>query len=43
MKIKIKKPEKKSAHPVVCPECGAILAHEGGCVICYNCGWSECK
>ena len=26
----------------VCPECGAEVAHEGGCVICHQCGYSKC-
>lgn len=26
----------------VCPECGEPLAHEGGCDICKNCGFSKC-
>lgn len=26
----------------VCPECGSILEHEGGCNICRNCGYSKC-
>ena len=25
-----------------CPECGAKLEHEGGCVICRNSGYSKC-
>lgn len=25
-----------------CPECGSIVEHEGGCVICRNCGFSKC-
>jgi len=25
-----------------CPECGGSLEHEGGCVICYACGYSKC-
>ncbi len=25
-----------------CPECGSTLEHEGGCVICRNCGFSKC-
>ena len=25
-----------------CPECGAKLEHEGGCVMCRNCGYSKC-
>jgi ribonucleoside-diphosphate reductase alpha chain len=26
----------------MCPECGGILEHEGGCVICHTCGYSKC-
>ena len=26
-----------------CPECGAPLEHEGGCVMCRECGWSKCN
>ena len=38
-------------HPIVpatageihaCPECGSPVEHEGGCVICRNCGFSKC-
>ena len=25
-----------------CPECGAPVLHEGGCVICRQCGYSKC-
>ena len=25
-----------------CPECGKAVEHEGGCVICRNCGFSKC-
>lgn len=25
-----------------CPECGAELSHTGGCLNCYNCGWTKC-
>ena len=25
-----------------CQECGARIEHEGGCVICRNCGFSKC-
>ncbi len=25
-----------------CPECGKTVEHEGGCVICRNCGYSKC-
>ena len=26
-----------------CPDCGGELLHEGGCVICRNCGFSKCS
>jgi len=26
-----------------CPECGSPIHHEGGCVICRNCGYSKCN
>jgi ribonucleoside-diphosphate reductase alpha chain len=26
----------------VCPECGKEVEHEGGCVVCRNCGYSKC-
>ncbi len=26
-----------------CPECGASVRHEGGCVQCLSCGWSKCN
>ncbi|NLE25771.1 MAG: vitamin B12-dependent ribonucleotide reductase [Clostridiaceae bacterium] len=25
-----------------CPECGSDVEHEGGCVVCRNCGYSKC-
>lgn len=25
-----------------CPDCGGIVEHEGGCVVCRGCGYSEC-
>lgn len=25
-----------------CPECGKKVEHEGGCVVCKNCGYSKC-
>ena len=25
-----------------CPECGKHVEHEGGCVVCRNCGFSKC-
>lgn len=26
----------------VCPDCGAALIHEGGCMVCRSCGYSKC-
>lgn len=25
-----------------CPECGGSVEHEGGCVVCHNCGFTKC-
>lgn len=25
-----------------CPECGEVVVHESGCLICKRCGWSKC-
>lgn len=25
-----------------CPECGGVITHQDGCVICPNCGFSKC-
>jgi ribonucleoside-diphosphate reductase alpha chain len=25
-----------------CPDCGSDVEHEGGCVVCRNCGYSKC-
>jgi len=26
----------------LCPDCGKPVEHEGGCVVCKNCGYSKC-
>lgn len=26
----------------LCPECGEMIEHEGGCKTCRFCGWSKC-
>ncbi len=26
----------------MCPECGAAVEHEGGCLVCRSCGYSKC-
>ncbi len=25
-----------------CPECGGAVEHEGGCIVCHNCGFTKC-
>lgn len=41
-------PEKKISGVIelskitACPECGMEVEHEGGCVVCRNCGYSKC-
>lgn len=32
-----------NSHMKNCPECGSTIQHEGGCVICRNCGYSKCN
>lgn len=34
--------ENTTAAMTACPECGKALEHEGGCVVCRNCGFSKC-
>ncbi len=34
--------EKSVLFKGACPECGGIVAHEGGCMVCRICGYSEC-
>lgn len=36
------KEEPEEVHGSVCPECGAKLEHESGCIICRSCGYSKC-
>lgn len=38
-----KKPIITETSVAKCPECGAPITHEGGCVQCKNCGWSKCN
>ena len=26
----------------LCPECGSVIEHAGGCVVCRSCGYSKC-
>jgi ribonucleoside-diphosphate reductase alpha chain len=34
--------DKKPLQKGGCPDCGGILSHEGGCIICHCCAYSEC-
>ncbi len=34
--------EVNSAKISKCPECGKAVEHEGGCVVCRDCGYSKC-
>ncbi|OPY88361.1 MAG: Ribonucleoside-diphosphate reductase NrdZ [Smithella sp. PtaU1.Bin162] len=34
--------EKRSFFKGACPDCGGIVEHESGCVVCRLCGYSEC-
>ena len=36
------KPEKSALGRGACPDCGGIVEHEGGCLVCHVCGYSEC-
>jgi ribonucleoside-diphosphate reductase alpha chain len=27
----------------VCPECGNVISHEEGCLVCHTCGFSKCS
>lgn len=36
-------PEVSSEVTDTCPECSGMVAHEGGCATCKDCGWSVCK
>lgn len=42
--IDLNEPEDKkdNVNEPVCPECGAKVEHEGGCVMCRSCGYSKC-
>lgn len=35
--------ETKELNDSTCPECGSHIEHIGGCVQCFNCGWSKCN
>ena len=35
--------EPKENNKPKCPICGKDLAHTGGCITCFECGWSRCE
>ncbi|RMF69957.1 MAG: adenosylcobalamin-dependent ribonucleoside-diphosphate reductase [Calditrichaeota bacterium] len=35
-------PTSRPAEHMACPDCGADVIHETGCMVCHNCGWSKC-
>jgi len=35
--------EEKPFERGACPECGGVVEHEGGCMVCRVCGYSECS
>lgn len=40
--VNVEETLKEIQNTSVCPECGAEVQHEGGCVQCKSCGWSRC-
>ena len=34
--------EEKPFERGACPDCGGVVEHEGGCMVCRVCGYSEC-
>ncbi|ABY92717.1 hypothetical protein Teth39_0987 [Thermoanaerobacter pseudethanolicus ATCC 33223] len=41
--LKENKADQNNVNVFACPDCGAKLVHEGGCVFCPFCGYSECQ
>ncbi len=41
VKVKKAEPEERINYNF-CPECGAEVQHEGGCMLCRGCGFSKC-
>ena len=33
---------KSFGHIGACPDCGGVLSHESGCIMCHDCGYSQC-
>jgi ribonucleoside-diphosphate reductase alpha chain len=38
----VKKEKDRAAATGACPDCGGVIAHEAGCLMCHSCGWSKC-
>ncbi len=34
--------KKDNTKGLKCPECGSVMEHESGCVVCRSCGYSKC-
>jgi ribonucleoside-diphosphate reductase alpha chain len=35
--------ESGSAMMGACPDCGGVMTHEEGCLVCHSCGFSKCS
>ena len=40
--VEVKVQDKINTNSKQCPECGAELTYTGGCISCFNCGWTKC-
>ena len=41
-RLKIDFNGKSFGHLGACPDCGGALSHESGCIVCHDCGYSQC-
>ena len=40
--VEVKVQDEVTTESKQCPECGAELTYTGGCISCFNCGWTKC-
>jgi ribonucleoside-diphosphate reductase alpha chain len=40
--LKVEEVPKKEMNFDTCLECGGVIEHESGCMVCHDCGYSEC-
>lgn len=40
--VKVEEEVKKDLNYDTCLECGGVVEHESGCMVCHDCGYSEC-